>query len=41
MDERIFTNPRRGSEYLVQIPKDISKYHPEQVIRIKDDEGAS
>ena len=27
MDRRIFNDPRRGSEYLVEIPPDITKYH--------------
>lgn len=41
IDLGISRDPRRGDNYLGQILQDNCKYHPEQVIPIKDDEGAS
>ena len=32
MDQRIFEYPRRGDEYLGQIPADITKYHHQAII---------
>jgi hypothetical protein len=41
IDQRICRDPRRGCEYLGQIPTDMCNDHLQQVMPDKDDEGAS
>ena len=41
MDQSIFHDPRRGSEYLVQIPPDNLNNHSVEIIPNHNDEGTS